>query len=64
MPIPRRGEVWWAVLDPVIGQELGGHIEGEPRPVVVVSADDMNTGPSGKVLVVPMPHQPWTCPRW
>ena len=51
---PRRGEVWWAVLDPVIGHELGGHIEGQPRPVVIVSDDYLNQGALEKVIVVPM----------
>jgi mRNA interferase MazF len=45
----RRGEVWWADLDPVVGRELGRKI----RPVLVISTDAMNEGPSEKLIVVP-----------
>jgi mRNA-degrading endonuclease toxin of MazEF toxin-antitoxin module len=34
---PKRGEVWSAILDPVEGEEMGGHTPGEPRPVIVLS---------------------------
>jgi mRNA interferase MazF len=51
--MPRRGEVWWADLDPVIGRELGRKI----RPVLVVSNDAMNAGPSEKLIVVPSTTQ-------
>src|SRR5438093_4923249 len=49
--LPRRGELWWVVLDPVLGHELGGHAPGEPRPALVVSADEMAA--TGKLIVVP-----------
>ncbi|MGH2355930.1 MAG: type II toxin-antitoxin system PemK/MazF family toxin [Chloroflexota bacterium] len=47
----QRGEMWWAVLDPVVGREMGGHVEGEPRPVLVISTVEML--PTQKVVVVP-----------
>lgn len=56
-PIPRRGEVWWVILDPVVGHELGGHKRDEPyepRPAVVVSDDRLNTGASGRAIIVPI----------
>ena len=31
---PTRGEVWWAILDPVVGSEQGGR-----RPVLVLQND-------------------------
>jgi mRNA interferase MazF len=51
--MPRRGEVWWADLDPVVGRELGRKI----RPVLVISTDAMNDGPAEKVIVVPSTTQ-------
>lgn len=54
---PRRGEVWWVILDPVIGHEQGGHKRDEPyepRPAVVVSDDRLNTGASGMAIIVPI----------
>lgn len=67
-PPPRRGEVWWVILDPVVGHELGGHKRDEPytsRPAVVVSDDEintavvvsddrLNTGASGLAIIVPI----------
>jgi mRNA interferase MazF len=44
-----RGEVWTADLSPIIGHEQDGI-----RPVLVVSADRMNQGRSGLVIVVPV----------
>jgi mRNA interferase MazF len=49
MSSPRRGEVWLARLSPVVGHEQGG-----TRPVVVLSTDAYNAGPSGLVVVVPL----------
>jgi mRNA interferase MazF len=49
----RRGEVWLADLDPVVGSEIG-----KARPVVVVSTDSLNAvvtaRRSGVVTVVPV----------
>jgi len=44
----RRGEIWMADLDPVVGHEQAGK-----RPAVVVSSDDFNRMPVGLVVVVP-----------
>ena len=49
LPAGRRGEVWKTVLDPTVGHE-----QGETRPCLIVSDDDMNTGPSGLVILVPI----------
>jgi mRNA interferase MazF len=46
---PLRGEVWQADLDPIVGHEQGG-----TRPVIIVSADPLNQGPSQLVFVVPV----------
>jgi mRNA interferase MazF len=46
---PVRGEVWDIDLDPVLGHE-----QGRRRPVVIVSVDQFNRGPSGLVIVVPI----------
>ncbi len=44
-----RGEVWDADLDPPRGHEQGGS-----RPVLIVSVDPLNQGPSGLVIVLPI----------
>ncbi len=44
---PRRGEVWYANLDPQKGSEQGGQ-----RPVVIVQTDLLN-GVGNTVVVVP-----------
>jgi mRNA interferase MazF len=46
---PARGEVWDADLEPSRGHEQGGK-----RPVLVVSADPFNQGPSGLVIAIPI----------
>ena len=45
----RRGDVWWADLDPVVGHE-----QGRTRPVLVISTDDHLALPSALVSVVPL----------
>jgi mRNA-degrading endonuclease toxin of MazEF toxin-antitoxin module len=47
---PKRGEIWGVVLDPVEGSEMGGHSEGEPRPVVVLSMPQTGR-PTNRVCV-------------
>jgi mRNA interferase MazF len=37
MSAPRRGEIYWANLDPTIGREIR-----KRRPVLIVSPDEMN----------------------
>jgi len=49
MPQPSRGEVWLA--EPPRG--LQGREQQGPRPVLVVSDDIINHGPSGLSIVVP-----------
>ena len=46
---PARGEIWLADLNPTRGHEQAGR-----RPVLVVSADAYNRGPSGLVFVLPL----------
>jgi mRNA interferase MazF len=46
---PRRGDVWLVDVGSPIGREQAGR-----RPVVIVSDDLINAGPSGLVIVVPM----------
>ena len=43
----RRGQLWWAWLDPAVGSEQAGR-----RPVVIVSGADLLVGPT--VMVVPL----------
>ena len=49
MPKPSRGEVWFA--EPP--RELQGREQAGGRPVLVVSADAINKGPSNLSIVVP-----------
>lgn len=49
MPLPRRGEVWYVDFNPVRGHEQGGH-----RPALVISADSLNSGAAGVVIVIPI----------
>ena len=57
MSAPRaaRGEVWLADLDAGHGREQAG-----VRPVLVVSATELGSGPSGLAIVVPLTttHRP------
>ena len=45
---PRRGEIYWVALDPVVGTEIK-----KTRPAVVVSNDSCNTHGS-RVVVLPV----------
>jgi mRNA interferase MazF len=45
---PRRGDVYWVILDPTVGSEIK-----QTRPAVVVSNDSCNTFGS-RVVVVPI----------
>ena len=49
MAEPSRGEIWYADLNPTRGHEQAGF-----RPVLGVSHDIYNSGPSGLVIVVPL----------
>lgn len=46
---PRRGEIWLVDFGEPVGREQAGI-----RPAVVVSADALNEGPAGVILVVPV----------
>jgi mRNA interferase MazF len=45
--MPRRGEIYWAGLDPVQGREQSGR-----RPVLIVSSDAINAQPLVVTVVV------------
>jgi mRNA interferase MazF len=45
---PRRGEVYWAELEPVVGSEQGGN-----RPVIIVQ-NDVGNQHSSTTVVVPV----------
>lgn len=47
--VPLRGEVWLANLNPTQGHEQNGI-----RPVLVISDNRLNQGPSGLVFVLPI----------
>ena len=49
MPSARQGEVWFAALDLVEGREQAGR-----RPVLIVSVDQLGTGPSQLAIVAPL----------
>jgi mRNA interferase MazF len=44
---PRRGEVYWVTVDPVIGTEIR-----KTRPAVILSNDSCNTH-GARVVVLP-----------
>ena len=49
---PRRGEVWWAALDPTLGSEIS-----KTRPCVVITRDLINQY-RRTVVVVPLSSSP------
>ena len=49
MPEARQGEVWFVDLDPTAGREQAGR-----RPALVISVDQLGTGPSDLAIVVPL----------
>jgi len=48
-PLPQRGEIWLADLNPTRGPEQAG-----ARPVLIVSTNAFNHGPAGLVFVLPL----------
>lgn len=50
---PRRGEIWLIDFGEPVGREQAGR-----RPALVVSADPLNDGPAGVVIVVPLTTTP------
>jgi len=53
---PRRGEVWWAALDPALGSEIA-----KTRPCVVMTRDLINEH-RRTVVVVPLSSSPTAHP--
>jgi mRNA interferase MazF len=49
LPSPGRGEVWLAELGLTRGHEQSG-----TRPVLIISQDIFNAGPSGLVMMAPL----------
>ena len=54
--MPRRGEIWWARLDPAVGSEIS-----KTRPCVVVSNSLINQH-RRTVVVVPLSSAPQAAP--
>jgi mRNA interferase MazF len=54
--MPRRGEIWWAKLDPTIGSEIN-----KTRPCVVISNSVINEH-RRTVVVVPLSSSPRSAP--
>ena len=60
LPIPARGELWWAQLDPVHPPQGHGEPPRNPgeqamyRPVLVLSPTDFNSWRSRLAIVVPL----------
>lgn len=48
-PLPNRGEIWLADLNPIRGHEQAG-----TRPVLIISTNTFNHGPAGLVFVLPL----------
>ncbi|MAE22126.1 MAG: growth inhibitor PemK [Pseudomonas sp.] len=60
----KQGEVWWAEINPTIGNEIQGKGLKGMRPVLVIQPDVFNNNPSfGTVMVVPitstLKNYPW-----
>ena len=54
---PRRGELWFANLNPTQGREQAGH-----RPVLILSDNRFNTSGAELVIVLPVTSRPRTYP--
>lgn len=52
---PRRGDIYWVALDPVVGSEIH-----KTRPAVIVSNDSMNRY-GQRVVVVPLTSNVESC---
>jgi mRNA interferase MazF len=48
-PLPSRGEIWTADLNPTRGHEQAGK-----RPVLIVSTNTFNHGPADLLFVLPL----------
>jgi mRNA interferase MazF len=49
VPDARQGEVWFVDLNPTSGREQAGR-----RPALVISVDQLGTGPSDLAIVLPL----------
>jgi mRNA interferase MazF len=49
VPAARQGEIWDAQLEPVAGHEQDGR-----RPVMIVSVDEISSGPGEMCIIVPL----------
>lgn len=47
---PEQGEIWLFDPDPVKGTEIGKKV----RPALIISCNQLNGGPSGLIIVVPL----------
>jgi mRNA interferase MazF len=54
--MPRRGEIWWANLDPTVGSEIK-----KTRPCVVISSSVVNQH-RRTVVMVPLSSSPRAAP--
>ena len=54
--MPRRGEIWWARLDPTVGSEIN-----KTRPCVVISNNVVNEH-RRTVVIVPLSSSPRSAP--
>jgi len=54
--MPRRGEIWWANLDPSVGSEIN-----KTRPCVVISNSVLNEH-RRTVVIVPLTSSPRVAP--
>jgi mRNA interferase MazF len=54
--MPRRGEIWWAALDPTVGAEIN-----KTRPCVVISNSVVNQH-RRTVVVIPLTSSPRAAP--
>ena len=54
--MPRRGEIWWAALDPTVGAEIA-----KTRPCLVISNSVVNQH-RRTVVVVPLTSSPRAAP--
>jgi mRNA interferase MazF len=49
VPAAGQGEIWDVQLKPVVGHEQGGR-----RPVMILSVDEVSSGPGEMCIVVPL----------
>jgi mRNA interferase MazF len=54
--MPRRGEIWWANLDPTVGSEIN-----KTRPCLVIGNSVLNER-RRTVVIVPLTSSPRTAP--